>query len=124
MAQFGVQVKSRRRLRICLNGCIRLFHELPRSSPENCLIVACNRAGTSGRFRNGWYYHDRARFDVEGPLYIEVRADDVLNIGGAKIRKLAPSRPDKVFFVTEFVRIVTGKVLRGRLLEVLSEHAV
>jgi acyl-coenzyme A synthetase/AMP-(fatty) acid ligase len=57
-------------------------------------------------------------------LYIEERADDVLNIGGAKIRKLAPSRPDKVFWVTEFARTVTGKGLRRRLLEVLSEQAV
>lgn len=76
-----------------------------------------------GRFRNGWYYYDRARFGAEGPLYIEERADDVLNMGGVKIRKLVPSRPDEVFLVTEFARTVMGKVLRRRLLEVTSEQA-
>jgi hypothetical protein len=57
-------------------------------------------------------------------LYIEERVDDVLNIGGAKFRRLGPSRPAKAFFVTEFARTVTGKVLRRRRLEVLSEQAV
>jgi len=91
---------------------------------RNCSVVACNRAGTSRRLRNAWYYRDRAPFDAEGPLYIGVRVEHVLNIGGAKSRKLAPNRPNTNFLVAEFVRTVTGKVLRGRLLEVLSEQAV
>ncbi len=41
---------------------------------------------TARHFRQGWYYPgDLGRFDKEGLLYIEGRADDQLNVGGLKV---------------------------------------
>ena len=41
---------------------------------------------TARHFREGWYYPgDLGRFDEEGLLYIEGRADDQLNVGGLKV---------------------------------------
>lgn len=42
---------------------------------------------TTERFRDGWYYpRDLAHFNQEGLLFIDGRQDDVLNIGGTKVR--------------------------------------
>ena len=45
-----------------------------------------DEARTRKHFRDGWYYPgDLGRFDDEGLLYIEGRADDQLNVGGFKV---------------------------------------
>ncbi len=44
--------------------------------------------GTPPRFRGGWFYpQDRGRMSPEGLLFVEGRADDIINLGG---RKLSP----------------------------------
>ncbi|MBV8632943.1 MAG: acyl--CoA ligase [Burkholderiaceae bacterium] len=63
------------------SGSLRLRTPVMPSSyfPDNGL--------TTERFRDGWYYpRDLAHFDSGGLLFIEGRQDDVLNIGGVKVR--------------------------------------
>ncbi len=63
------------------------------------------------QFREGWFYPgDLGRFDAEGLLYIEGRADDQLNVGGLKVN---PEDIDAVLSTNAAVAEAGTFVFRG-----------